>query len=80
MRTIKKTTGMLALRRKPPGFFGLCRILVFQRVSGVYDSYPHVQLTAEVRWSGDRRSSLFVTDHWRYCRSIDRRWNIGSGR
>ena len=40
MRTIKKTVGMSALRRKPPGLFGLCRILVFQRVSGVYDSYP----------------------------------------
>ena len=33
MRTIKKTAGIPALRRNPPGFLGLCRIVVFQQVS-----------------------------------------------
>jgi DNA-3-methyladenine glycosylase II len=33
MRTIKKTAGLPALRRNPPGFLGLCRIVVFQQVS-----------------------------------------------
>ena len=33
MRTIETTAGLPALRRNPPGFAGLCRIVVFQQVS-----------------------------------------------
>lgn len=33
MGTIKSTAGIPALRRNPPGFLGLCRIVVFQQVS-----------------------------------------------
>lgn len=33
MRKMKKAAGVPALRRNPPGFLGLCRIVVFQQVS-----------------------------------------------